>query len=103
VAEQASEEATGFVPGDWGQLMAGLVAVNVTGERARLDGCHDGEERVSEHRQDRPSHPGGPGPDPMLVEGGELISPAMPSSTFQRIPATATSTCSGTSLGACAR
>jgi hypothetical protein len=39
-----------------------------------LGGGHDGQERVGEHRQDGPPHPGGPGPDLVLVQGSEFLA-----------------------------
>ena len=45
---------------------------------AGLGRGQDGQERVGEQRQDGPPVPGGPAPDLVLVQGGELLAASEP-------------------------
>lgn len=90
---QSGEQATSFGNGDSDQ--AGLLS----GVAAR-DGCQDGEERVSEHRQGGPSVPGVPAPDLVLVETDDALGGLEVSSMRHRCPATRTRVRIGTGLGA---
>ena len=70
----------GQLPGQPGEQLADFVAgqrdeqVIVRVAAAGLDRGQDGQEGVGEQRQDGPPVPGGPGPDLVLVQGGQFLA-----------------------------
>jgi len=65
---QSGEESAYLVADQGNQLV--IVSVIMGG----LGGGQDGQERVGEQREDGPAVPGGPAPDLVLVELGELLA-----------------------------
>ena len=74
----------GQFPGQSGEQLADFVAgqrdeqVIVRVAAVGLGRGQDGQEGVGEQRQDGPPVPGGPAPDLVLVQGGELLAASEP-------------------------
>ena len=62
----------------------------------QLGGGQDGQERAGQQGEDGPAVLGGPAPDLVLVQPGEFLPAAQPSSILHRDPATRTNWASGT-------
>jgi hypothetical protein len=67
---QSGEQLADFVSGQRDEQVIVRVAVAGPGGRGQ-----DGQEGVGEQGQDGPPAPGGPAPDLVLVQGGELLAP----------------------------
>ena len=63
----------------------------------------DGQEGMGEQGQDGPPVPGGPGPDLVLVQGGQFLAASEPVLDLPPRPGDLTSWAKGTGRGAWAR
>lgn len=75
LAASAAEEPADLVAGHGYQFAVVLVAAGASFTGRGLRGGHDGQERMSQHREDRPAPVRGPAADLMLVDDREFLAP----------------------------